>query len=114
MKGDFLRVGVSRQAAKSLRGIDGALDRCASPCSQMAKVERGETGLKVRKLFFTGYREGFGGLERTVSSSLRPPNSGAQSGCDDFSDSPVCAILRSWTSALRRSRKAVASRNASS
>ena len=39
MKGDVLRVGVSRQPAKSPRGINGALDRCASPCSQMAKVE---------------------------------------------------------------------------
>jgi hypothetical protein len=47
MKGDFLRVGMSRQPAKSPRGINGALDRCASPCSQMAKVERGETVWKI-------------------------------------------------------------------
>ena len=39
MKGDFLRVGVRRQPAKSLTRIDGTLDRCGSPCSQMAKVE---------------------------------------------------------------------------
>jgi transposase len=45
--GEFLRVGVCGQPAKSLTGIGGSLDWCAPPDTQMAKVERGETVWKV-------------------------------------------------------------------
>jgi hypothetical protein len=49
--GDFLRVARPHQLAKSPRGIHGHLGRCASSCTQMAKVELPET---VWKFLHTG------------------------------------------------------------
>jgi hypothetical protein len=98
-KGDFLRVACAHRAAKSLRSTHRTLQRGRLPGSQMAKVEVEKVGVSQ-----VGGPRGPENKAKTLQKRrIRPPNLEQNRMRRGFSTG--WGILRSWTSALRCSKK---------